>query len=140
MRFSKMEQAKEFAVLAARNLRGLASVFKVSLGEFAFAVNEPNMADSGNLEMDLPQLFIALGEAAKAADRGVAILIDEIQYLSEEDLRSSTLLKQRRGIPTSCKSGESTLGWHHKHHPFDSWMQSRPTQVQRQHLTRVSFV
>jgi hypothetical protein len=43
-------------------------------------------ADSGILESDLGALFVALGEAA--ADRGTAVVlcIDEIQYLSQEEL------------------------------------------------------
>jgi hypothetical protein len=33
----------------------------------------------------LPELFVAIGEAAKAASRPVAIIIDELQYLSEAE-------------------------------------------------------
>jgi AAA ATPase domain len=47
---------------------------------------EVGVADSGSLEADLAEVFVALGEAA--ADRGtaVALIIDEMQYLSEEEL------------------------------------------------------
>ncbi len=37
-------------------------------------------ADSGDLEVDLPSLFIAIGEAAEERQSAVAIFIDEIQF------------------------------------------------------------
>jgi hypothetical protein len=43
------------------------------------------VADSGDLESDLPDLFLSLGAAADAAQRPIAIIIDELQYLSEAE-------------------------------------------------------
>lgn len=43
-------------------------------------------ADSGDLEGDLKDMLIAIGQAAKAASQPVAILIDELQYVSKRDL------------------------------------------------------
>lgn len=43
-------------------------------------------ADSGDLEIDLPEMFIALGEAAKSRGKVVVIILDEIQYLSEQEM------------------------------------------------------
>ncbi len=43
-------------------------------------------ADSGDLEADLAQVFVALGEAAKDRNTAIAIIIDELQYLSEKEL------------------------------------------------------
>ncbi len=50
--------------------------------------SEKGIADSGDLEADLTQLFIALGEAAKERSTAVAIIIDEMQYLDENELSS----------------------------------------------------
>lgn len=47
---------------------------------------EKGAADSGDLEIDLPNLFIAVGEAAADRNCAVAILIDEIQYFSQKEL------------------------------------------------------
>lgn len=47
---------------------------------------ERGTADSGDLEADLSQVFIALGEAAQDRNTAVAIIVDELQYLSEEEL------------------------------------------------------
>ncbi|MDR5698608.1 ATP-binding protein [Agromyces aerolatus] len=38
--------------------------------------------DSGDLDMDLADVFVAMGEAARAHERGVVLLIDEAQFLS----------------------------------------------------------
>lgn len=88
LRLDRVEKAKEYVARAVGALRGFASAFKVSIGEIEVAVSEPAMADSGNLEIDLPALFVSVGQAARAADSSVAILVDEVQYLSEEDLRA----------------------------------------------------
>jgi len=47
---------------------------------------EKGTADSGDLEADLTQLFIALGEAAQDKQTAIAIIIDELQYLHQEEL------------------------------------------------------
>jgi type II secretory pathway predicted ATPase ExeA len=49
---------------------------------------EKGTADSGDLESDLAQVFIALREAAQDRNTAVAIIIDELQYLSDEELTS----------------------------------------------------
>ncbi len=60
---------------------------KVSDVEFGLDIEpERGTADSGDLEADLSNLFIAIAEAAKDRKTVVALLIDEIQYLSEKEL------------------------------------------------------
>ena len=46
------------------------------------------LADHGNLGMDLTDVFVAVGEAAKEKGRGVALLIDEVQLLSAMQLEA----------------------------------------------------
>lgn len=46
--------------------------------------SELGMADSGDMEHDLGDLFIALGEAAKSRKTAFVLFIDEIQYIREE--------------------------------------------------------
>ncbi len=102
LRLSKIERAKELAARTMGALRGFASVFKVNLGEAEFAVSEPQTADSGNIEVDLPELMLGIGRAASAADKCVALFIDEIQYLNEDDLRGlivSFHLISQKGLP-----------------------------------------
>jgi type II secretory pathway predicted ATPase ExeA len=86
-KLSLIEGAKAQAHLAMRALRSFASAFRVSVGDISLAVDpEIGTADSGILEYDLGELFVRVGEAAKAAGKGWALLIDEVQYLSKEEL------------------------------------------------------
>jgi len=87
LRLSRIERSKEMANRSMKVLRAFAGVFKVTIGEMEFGVgSEPGTADSGNLEIDLPELFQTVLEAAKGADEAVALFIDEVQYLSTKDL------------------------------------------------------
>jgi hypothetical protein len=88
IQLSRTEKARDLAAQALGALRGFAGVFKASIGELTLEITEPSTADSGNLEIDLPALLVSAGKAARAANRSVAILVDEIQYLNEEDLRA----------------------------------------------------
>lgn len=86
-KLSLFENAKTATHNAMRALRSFASVFKISMGDFEVSVDpEPGVADSGNLEYDITELFLKIGEAAKAAGRGWVLLIDEVQYLSPAEL------------------------------------------------------
>lgn len=79
--------AKAKAYEALRALRSFASAFKLEYGDVSIAVEpEVGIADSGDLENDLPELFVRIGEAAKAAGKAWTLFIDEVQYLSEKDL------------------------------------------------------
>jgi hypothetical protein len=50
--------------------------------------SEPGRADSEDLALDLPDLLVALGEAAAEAGRGVVLLLDEIQFLGRPQLEA----------------------------------------------------
>jgi len=72
-----------------RVLRSFLGSMKVKLGEFEIGLDiepETGAADSGDIEIDFPNLLEALGEAAKEKKTAVALLIDEIQYLSQKEL------------------------------------------------------
>ena len=102
-KLSLVEAAKTATYTAMRTLRSFASAFKISMGDFEIAVDpEPGVADSGNLEYDVTELFLKVGEAAKAAGRGWALLIDEVQYLSTEELGALIVAIHRvnqKGLP-----------------------------------------
>ena len=60
---------------------------KAKVGEIEFGLDtEVGTADSGDLEADLADLFLAIGEAAQDRKTAVALCIDELQYLSEIEL------------------------------------------------------
>lgn len=56
---------------------------------------EKGSADSGDLEVDLPNLFVAVAEAAQDKSTAVALLIDEIQYFSSKELSSLIMAMHR---------------------------------------------
>jgi len=86
-KLSSAENAKAKAHDAMRALRSFASVFKFEYGDASIAVEpEIGVADSGDLESDLPELFVRIGEAAQAAGKAWTLLIDEVQYLGQKDL------------------------------------------------------
>jgi hypothetical protein len=45
-------------------------------------------ADHANLAMDLTDVFLAIGEAAKEQQRGVVLLLDEVQFLNKAQLEA----------------------------------------------------
>jgi len=57
--------------------------------EFGFELDkETGVADTGILDNDLAELFVAVGEAAKDKKTAVVIFIDELQYVPEAELAS----------------------------------------------------
>ena len=72
-----------------RVLKSFASSIKLKHGDFEIGLGldpEKGTADSGDLETDLPELLLAVAEAAASRKTSVALLIDELQYLSETEL------------------------------------------------------
>lgn len=86
-KLSHKEATKDIARRGLAVLRAFAGAFKVGVGDIEFSVqSEVGTADSGNFEADLPEVLLATTEAAKAAGLGIALFIDEVQYLSLPDL------------------------------------------------------
>lgn len=86
-KLSMTETAKASALQAFRALKSFVSSFRVELSGVSIAVDaEPGVADSGNIELDLTELFLIVGQAARDAHKGWAIFIDEVQYLDKTEL------------------------------------------------------
>ncbi|HEX8903357.1 MAG TPA: ATP-binding protein, partial [Longimicrobiaceae bacterium] len=103
VQLSRVEQVRDRARRALKVLRSFASAFKVAVGDVEFGVEaEVGSADSGTLEVDLPEVLLAVADAARMADRAVALFIDEVQYLSSEDLGALIVSVHRigqKGLP-----------------------------------------
>jgi hypothetical protein len=72
-----------------RVLRSFASAVKLKYGEVEIGLNiepEQGVGDSGDIESDLPDLLVAVAEAAAARRTAVALLMDELQYIGETEL------------------------------------------------------
>lgn len=69
-----------------RVLRSFLGAIKITYADVEVGLDidpEHGSADSGDLEIDLPNLLVALGEAAEERKSAVALLIDEVQYFTE---------------------------------------------------------
>ena len=87
LELSLAAKAKARIARAAGALQAFAAIFKVKIGDVGVEVDSPKgLADSGDLAADLGDLLISVGELASAAGRGVVIALDEMQYLSMNDL------------------------------------------------------
>lgn len=88
LRMSALRRAAE----SARRALGILRSFSVRWnlpdgGELALGFDPvPGFADSGALDSDLGDLFLAIGEFAQAQDTGVLFTVDEVQYLSQDEL------------------------------------------------------
>lgn len=85
---SQMEKAKELGRKGLRVLRGFVGSLSVTLDGITYGLSvdpEPGVADSGDLEADLPSLLEVVGLAARAAGRPIVLLVDELQYLKIEE-------------------------------------------------------
>ncbi len=79
-------------------LRSFVGALKLTVGEVSIGLDidpEKGSADSGDLEIDLPNLFVAVAEAAEERKSAVAILIDEIQYFSQKELGALIMAMHR---------------------------------------------
>ena len=84
---STIENARHHTHAAMQALRSFVGAFRISIDNISLSVDPaPGVADSGILEYDLGDLFVKIGEAAKSAQLGWSIFIDEVQYLSSKEL------------------------------------------------------
>jgi hypothetical protein len=85
---SLVEGAKDKARRGLRVLKSFLNGIRVQFNEVEIGLSidpEQGSADSGDLETDLPNLFLSIGEAARSARKPFVLLIDELQYLSQEE-------------------------------------------------------
>jgi hypothetical protein len=71
---------------------------KVTIGDVEVGLDidpERGAADSGDLEADLPSLFLAVAEAAEERQIPVALLIDELQYFTSKELSALIMAMHR---------------------------------------------
>ncbi|MQT13269.1 ATP-binding protein [Rhizobiales bacterium Sp-1] len=80
------ERARDVSKRALRVLKSFIGSVKISTGDIDYGLTinpEVGVADSGDLQADLSDLMVAVGEAAKAAEKAICVLIDELQYVNE---------------------------------------------------------
>jgi energy-coupling factor transporter ATP-binding protein EcfA2 len=101
----RMAGAGDKAKRGLRVLRSFLGALKVTYNDITIGLDidpEQGSADSGDLEIDLPNLFVAVAEAAEERKCAVAMLIDEIQYLNQKELGALIMAMhkiQQRQLP-----------------------------------------
>ena len=107
LKISNREAAKELAQRALRGLAGFVKTLKLEyqgIGLTLESAPEPGLADSGDLETDLQDLLEVVGAAAKADQSCVALFVDELQYVKEDELAALITALHRtsqRGLPVT---------------------------------------
>lgn len=91
LKLDRISAAEDLAKKALRALGGFVKAMKVKYEDIEFGIDlgsEPGVADSGDLEHDLIDLFTSVGRAAKEKGTAVVFFIDELQYVKEEQFAS----------------------------------------------------
>jgi hypothetical protein len=101
----RMAGAGDKAKRGLRVLRSFLGALKITYNDISIGLDidpEQGSADSGDLEIDLPNLFVAVAEAAEERKSAVAMLVDEIQYLNQKELGALIMAMhkiQQRQLP-----------------------------------------
>ena len=96
-----MDRSKRVSEQVKRSLRVLKSFIgtvkdKYHDVEFSIDIDEEiGVADSGMLTEDLAEVFVTVGEAARARETAIVILIDEIQNLPAEEFEALIMAVHR---------------------------------------------
>lgn len=93
-----MANVSEKVKRGLRVLRSFIGSIKLKTGDLELSLNidpERGAADSGDLEADLAELFVALGEAALDRKTAIAIIVDEVQYLDETEMSALIMAVHR---------------------------------------------
>ena len=104
-KLSRREAATYLAARALRALSGFVGSLELTYGDIGVRLapnSEPGLADSGDLEHDLAELMEAVGEAAKSAETCIVLMVDELQYVKEDELAALIAALHRtaqRGLP-----------------------------------------
>jgi len=95
---SRVEAAKDLGTRGLRALAGFVRGLRMKFGDIEVGIDyepEPGLADNGDLEHDLQDLFQVVGEAARAAGTVFVIFIDEMQYVEEPELAALITVMHR---------------------------------------------
>lgn len=101
----RMQNVSQKVKRGLRVLRSFIGAVKVKMGDAEFGLDidpETGSADSGDLEADLAELFVAVGEAAADRATAVAIIVDELQYMTEVEMSALIMAIHRvsqRNLP-----------------------------------------
>jgi hypothetical protein len=91
LRLDRARAATAVGKKAMRALAGFVGAMKIKYGDVEVGLEvepEIGLADSGDLDLDLTDLVVAVGEAARERSTAFAVFVDELQYVEENQLAS----------------------------------------------------
>lgn len=97
-KMDRMSGISESVKRALRALRSFVGVIKLSYGDVSIGLDvepERGVADSGDIEVDLPGIFLAVGDAVKDRNRLLVLFIDELQYFNMKELGALIMAMHR---------------------------------------------
>jgi hypothetical protein len=103
LKLDRRERVNDKVHRAFALLRGFASAFKVRYGEFEMGLSGGVV--TGDLTIDLTDLFVAVGEAARSRGTVAVIMVDEVQYIEKKDLSALIVALHKisqRQLPLIC--------------------------------------
>ncbi|WPJ94786.1 ATP-binding protein [Coraliomargarita algicola] len=97
-KLDRMEGAKQQIRRGLAVLKSFISSVKVTFDDMPLGLDidpEQGTGDTGDLELDLPDLLAVVTQAAAERQTAVALLIDELQYFSEKELSALIMAMHR---------------------------------------------
>ena len=91
LRLSRGEVLKDSLLKGMRALASFTKALKVKYQDIEFSIDvdpETGLADSSDLDIDLTDLILTLGNAAGERATAIVLFIDELQYVPEDQLAS----------------------------------------------------
>ena len=91
LRLSRGEVLKDSLLKGMRALASFTKALKVKYQDIEFSIDvdpETGLADSSDLDTDLTDLILTLGNAAGERATAIVLFIDELQYVPEDQLAS----------------------------------------------------
>ena len=98
IQLARRSRARDLSRRALRALAGFAGALKVKFHDIEVGLDldpEPGLADNGDLELDLQELLESVGLACRSAETGLVMIVDELQYVAEEELAALVVALHR---------------------------------------------
>lgn len=100
LKLDRMAAASDLTKKALRVLGSFVAGMKIKYGDIEVSAElgnqpEPGIADSGNFEHDLMELFLTVGEAVKEKNTALVLFIDELQYIKEDQFSALIMVMHK---------------------------------------------
>ncbi len=91
LRLDRSQAIRDVLQRARNALSGFAQALRVKYNDIEVGLDfpvEPGLADSGDLDSDLTDLFMTIGQAGREYGTAMVLFIDELQYVQNDQLAS----------------------------------------------------